>query len=221
MEFGTFQPQPTPQETAQSPATAVGDNEQAPTQGQPNQPTQNLVPAKKEEPKILMSEVGKPVLGRGFKVDNGISYQRLVLKEIEKKYLFIDLKLAEKDKWQQVNVTITQDGTQMIIANCIYDGQDTCYIDGGKLKATEILFLTIRCQDECTYSLNSRWSDVEHLKPGDRYVFKFGNENFQIYHVELGDAKFEEFRVHVTPRATQRPFENVKIFGKYGQNDPT
>lgn len=33
--------------------------------------------------------------------------------------------------------------------------------------------------------------------------------------------EFEEFRVHVAPRATQRPFDNVKIYGKYGKNNPT
>lgn len=220
MQFGTFQP---PQQTTTQTTTETTDinspsNQQTP---QPTQTQTTLVAAKKEEPKILMALVGQPVLGRGFKVDNGISYQRLVLKEIEKKYLFLDLKMAEKDKWQQVSVTITQDGTQMIIANCIYDTQDTCYISGDRLKAAEILFLTIRCQDDCTYNLNSRWSDIEHLKPGDRSVFKFGQENFQLYHVELGNTKFEEFRVHVSPRTTQRPFENVKIYGKYGQNDPT
>lgn len=151
---------------------------------------QNLTPAKKEEPKILMTEVGKPVLGKGFKVDDGISYQRLSIKDLEKKYLFLDFKLAEKDKWQQVNITITQDGTQMIVANCMYDGHDSCYLSGSQLRKDEVLFLTIKCQDECTYNLNTRWSDTEHMKPGDRYVFKFGKDNFQIYHVELGDAKF-------------------------------
>ena len=54
----------------------------------------NLQPAKQEPPKILISEVGKPVLGTSFRVDNGVSYQRLSLKEVQLKYLFIDFKLG-------------------------------------------------------------------------------------------------------------------------------
>ena len=38
----------------------------------------SLQPVKKREPpKILVTEIGKAVIGKGFQVDNGISYQRL------------------------------------------------------------------------------------------------------------------------------------------------
>lgn len=118
-------------------------------------------------------------------------------------------------------MTITVDGTQMVVAECLYDGQDSCFISKNSLKDNEILFITVKCQDQCTYNLNTRWSDIEHMKPGDDYVFKFGKETSQIYHVELGDTDFEEFRVHVAPRATLRPFENIKIYGKYGKDNPS
>jgi hypothetical protein len=40
--------------------------------------------------------------------------------------------------------------------------------------------------------------------------------------VELNESKFEEFRVHVAPRVTQRPFDNIKIYGKFGKGaEPT
>ena len=112
---------------------------------------------------------------------------------------------------------MTVDGTRAVVAECNYDNHDSCYIPGLQLKANYTLFLTVQCQDECRYMLNSRWSDLEHLSPGDEFIFKFGKETLQLYHVELSDEKFEEFRVHISTRVTRRPFDNVKIYGKYGK----
>ena len=175
------------------------------------------------EPKILKSEVGKPILGRGFRVDNGISYQRLQLREMAKKYFFIDFKLAEKDKWQGVSINITVDGTDKAVTQCQYNGNtDSCYIPKNYLKENMLLFLTIQCQDDCTYNINTRWNNTEHLKPGDNYIFTFGKENSQLYHVGLEGKKFEEFRLHISQRVTQRPLDRLKIYGKYGNNsEPT
>jgi len=40
--------------------------------------------------------------------------------------------------------------------------------------------------------------------------------------VELEGIQFQEFRVHIAPRVTNRPFDNVKMYGKWGKNsDPT
>lgn len=55
--------------------------------------------------------------------------------------------------------------------------------------------------------------------PGEDAVFMFGKDTTQIYHVELDDYKdFKEVRIHLAPRVTRRPFDNVKIYGKYGKD---
>lgn len=77
----------------------------------------------------------------------------------------------------------------------------------------------IQCQDDCTYNLNVQWSDTEHLLPGEEQIFMFGKDNHQIYHVELEEKEqFEEVRLHLAPRVTRRPFDNIKIYGKYGKD---
>ena len=87
-----------------------------------------------------------------------------------------------------------------------------------KLRNGTTLFIVVKCEDDCKYGLRSRWSSLEHLKPGQDYSFQFGKETFQLYHVELEDKKYEEFRVHIAPRVTNKPFDNVKIYGKWGRN---
>lgn len=36
--------------------------------------------------------------------------------------------------------------------------------------------------------------------------------------MELPDKNFQEFRVHVAPRTTRKPFDNIKIYGKFGSD---
>ena len=51
----------------------------------------------------------------------------------------------------------------------------------------------------------------------------FGKDTNQIYHVQLENEKqFEEVRIHLAPRVTRKPFDNIKIYGNYGKDkDPT
>lgn len=120
MQFGTFQNQQTssqntndPQPSTQQFNANTQQNQQGTTQNQvsansnPNNQDQSLVAPKKEEPKILLTQIQKPVLGKGLKINQGISYQRLHVGKIQKKFLFIDFILAEKDKWQKVNISIS------------------------------------------------------------------------------------------------------------------
>jgi hypothetical protein len=44
--------------------------------------------------------VNTPIVSKGFKIDQGVSYQRIRVGELSKKYLFFNFNLAEKDKWQ-------------------------------------------------------------------------------------------------------------------------
>jgi hypothetical protein len=85
------------------------------------------------------------------------------------------------------------------------------------LKKEANLFITIQCEEDCTYNLKVRWSDLEHLHPGQEIIFMFGTEKTQLFHVELEDEEFEEVRIHLAPRATIRPFDSIKIYGKYGK----
>jgi hypothetical protein len=138
----------------------------------------------------LLSEVNKPIVSKGYKIDQGISYQRIRVGELPKKYLFFNFNLAEKDKWQQVNITITNEGSSLILNQCQYTGIDSCYVPAFALKPDTILFVHIQCQDDCTYNLDVQWSDTEHLAPGDDIIFMFGKDTTQIYHVELDKEEF-------------------------------
>jgi hypothetical protein len=146
----------------------------------------------------------------------GISFQLIHLAALEKKYLFLDLKLAEKDRWQKVSYTVTIQGTEKILLNCSSTQYDSCFIQRSSLKENVNIFVLITCEDDCTYNLRGRWSDLEHLKPGDDFSFTFGEEKSQLFHIELEGVPFEEFRIHLSPRTTRVPFENAKLFGKYG-----
>jgi len=91
LDFGTFKDQQsaTQTSTSQQSTTSPKANNQQTQQGTTQNPASNsnnpnsrsaepaLVPAKKEQPKILLAEVQKPVLGKGLKINQGISYQRL------------------------------------------------------------------------------------------------------------------------------------------------
>lgn len=112
------------------------------------------------------------------------------------------------------------EGSDNIIASCEYNGADSCYLSKELVQANSVLFVHIQCQDDCTYNLNTHWSDLEHLNPGDDLLFMFGADTSQLYHFELkDDKKFEEIRIHLAPRVTKRPFDNIKIYGKYGSEN--
>ena len=155
-------------------------------------------------------------MGKGFKENMGISFQLIHLKGLDKKYLFLDLKLSERDRWQKVNYTVTIQGTEKIILNCTYTQFDSCFIPKYSLQEDVNIFVLISCEDDCTYNLRGRWSDLEHLRPRDDFSFSFGEEKTQLFHLELEGVTFEEIRIHLSPRATRLPFENAKICGKYG-----
>jgi hypothetical protein len=127
--------------------------------------------------------VNHPIVGRGFKLDNGVSYQRIKVGVLSQKYLFFNLNLAEKDKWQSVNITISNEGSQQILNLCQFTGIDNCYVPAFTLKPDSVLFVHVQCQDDCTYNLNTQWSDTEHLRPGEEALFMFGKDTTQIYHV--------------------------------------
>lgn len=95
---------------------------------------------------------------------------------------------------------------------------DSCYLPAFTLKPNSVLFVHVQCQDDCTYNLNAQWSDTEHLLPGEEVIFMFGKDTTQIYHVELDDYDFQEVRIHLAPRVTRKPFDNVKIYGKFGRD---
>ena len=129
--------------------------------------------------------------------------------------------MNKKDQWQKVNMTIHPEELNGSFT-CAYDGTDNCYVPAGLLKEEEILTITVQCEDDCSYSLTTHESDLEHLYPGQDDYFMFGKEANQLYHVELTGEDFEEFRLVVSPRATINPFGNMKIYGKYGgDSQPT
>lgn len=101
----------------------------------------------------------------------------------------------------------------------MYTGVDSCYLPAFTMKPNTVLFVHVQCQDDCTYNLNTQWSDTEHLIPGEEVIFMFGKDTTQIYHVELDSYDdFEEVRIHLAPRVTRKPFDNIKIYGKYGKD---
>jgi hypothetical protein len=99
----------------------------------------------------------------------------LAVTDRPKKFLFIDFKLSEQDRWQSTMLKISEEGSTAVIQVCKYDGYDSCYIPKALIRDNTNLFVTVQCQDACKYSLKSKWSDLEHLKPGDDYIFKFGS----------------------------------------------
>jgi hypothetical protein len=216
VSFGTVSDEVLTEQLSNNP---VVDSNSLPSQ--PAQPPQqnSSSPASepaKPVPQLEVGEIDKPIMGKGFKENLGISFQLIHLKGLDKKYLFLDLKLSERDRWQKVNFTVTIQGTEQILLNCSYTQFDSCFIPRYFLKEDVNIFVLISCEDDCTYNLRGRWSDLEHLRPGDDFSFTFGEEKLQLFHLELDGVAFEEIRIHLSPRTTLMPFENAKIFGKYG-----
>lgn len=82
-------------------------------------------------------------------------------------------------------MTISNEGESKILNKCMYTGVDSCYLPAFTMKPNTVLFVHLQCQDDCTYNLNTQWSDTEHLIPGEEVIFMFGKDTTQIYHVEL------------------------------------
>lgn len=57
---------------------------------------------------IPIHEIDNPILGKGFKADNGYSFQKIRVNKLEKKFLFFYLIIAEKDQWQNIIVNVNQ-----------------------------------------------------------------------------------------------------------------
>ena len=163
------------------------------------------------------------MVGKAFKANGGVSFQRIKVGKLSKKYLFFDLKLNRKDAWQVANATLRLEKINQTVGVCKIDGTDSCYIPTTFLKPESVVLISIICEDDCSYSVNTRESDLEHMIPGEQYMFVFGEENDQLYHVELGSEKdFEEFRVIIHPRASKNIFTHIKMYGKWGgDSSPT
>jgi hypothetical protein len=42
-------------------------------------------------------------------------------------------------------------------------------------------------------------------------------EQRQLYHLELGNSKFEELRITIKPETRRYAFDTIKMYGKFGQ----
>jgi len=63
----------------------------------------------------FVTEMGQPIVGKGLKSNNGFSFQKIKLGKLTKKYLFLDLKMSQRDTWQKVNMTINLERSQIPI----------------------------------------------------------------------------------------------------------
>ena len=96
-----------------------------------------------------------------------MSFKRIQVRKLEKKYLFLHFNLRMKDRWQNASINIIDEDSKKTLGHCAYTGFDSCYIPQQFLQEDMVLVVVVKCQDDCSYSLKGNWDDLEHLEPDD------------------------------------------------------